>query len=260
LSALKVERLEVRFGGLVAVKNLSFETREGEILSVIGPNGAGKTTLFNVITGFIKPSGGRVMFDDVDITGYPAHRVSELGIIRTFQKKSFFPTLTVWENVILGQHLKADISLREAIIMQYRVREKEAEMSLRAEELLDFVGLQPRRNTTAAALPYGEQRLLGVAIALAAQPKLLLLDEPCAGSNPTESEAMIRFIENIRQAGVSIVLVEHQMQVVMSISDRIIVLSYGEKLAEGVPAEIQSNPSVIAAYLGRRARHAGIYA
>ncbi|HHY94748.1 MAG TPA: ABC transporter ATP-binding protein [Firmicutes bacterium] len=252
MSVLKVKDLKVQFGGLTAINNLSFETREREILSVIGPNGAGKTTLFNAITGFVRPVGGRVLVDDTDITGWPPHRVTKLGVARTFQKRSFFPSLTVWENVVLGQHLGIDTSLLE-MVLGSRAQEKQARARRVALELLDFVGLISRRDVAAGSLPYGEQRLLGLAIALAARPSILLLDEPCAGSNPAESEVMVRLIGEIRQLGMSLVLVEHQMRVVMGVSDRIIVLSYGEKLAEGVPAEIQRNPGVIAAYLGRRA-------
>ena len=252
MSVLKVKDLKVQFGGLIAINNLSFETREREILSVIGPNGAGKTTLFNAITGFVRPVGGRVLVDDTDITGWPPHRVTKLGVARTFQKRSFFPSLTVWENVVLGQHLGIDTSLLE-MVLGSRAQQKQARARRVALELLDFVGLTSRRDVAAGSLPYGEQRLLGLAIALAARPSILLLDEPCAGSNPAESEVMVRLIGEIRQLGMSVVLVEHQMRVVMGVSDRIIVLSYGEKLAEGVPAEIQRNPSVIAAYLGRRA-------
>lgn len=251
MAVLKVRNLQVRFGGLVALKGLSFETREGEILSVIGPNGAGKTTLFNAITGFVRPAAGNVLADEIDITAKPPHEITKCGIVRTFQKRSFFPTLTVLENVILGQHLQADVSLREAVL-GYPARQKEQRARSAARELTEFVGLKDRRDTLAGNLPYGEQRLLGMAIALAARPKVLLLDEPCAGSIPTETETMVRLIGRIRGSVVSIVLVEHHMRVVMGISDRIIVLSYGEKLAEGTPSEIQSNPSVVAAYLGRR--------
>lgn len=252
MPVLKVRSLQVRFGGVVAVNGLSFEIREREILSVIGPNGAGKTTLFNAITGFVKPAAGKVFLDDTDITAWPPHEITKLGIVRTFQKRGIFPTLTVWENIILGHHLQAEISLREALLGQ-AARRKEQGARTAAMELLDFVGLKHRRDAVAGSLPYGEQRLLGVAIALAARPKVLLLDEPCAGCNPTENEVMVRLIEEIGREGITVTLVEHKMQVVMGISDRIIVLSYGEKLAEGTPAEIQREPNVIAAYLGRRA-------
>lgn len=252
MAVLKVRNLQVRFGGLMAIRDLSFETKEGEILSVIGPNGAGKTTLFNSISGFIRPTAGRVFLDDTDITSRPPHEVTRLGVVRTFQKRSFFPTLTAWDNVILGHHLQAQVTLRQAVLGSAG-RQKEGSTRSTAMELLEFVGLADRRDAPAGSLPYGEQRLLGIAIALAARPKVLLLDEPCAGSNPAEGEAMVRLIENIRRSGTSIVLVEHHMRVVMGISDRIIVLSYGEELATGTPSEIQRNPGVIQAYLGRRA-------
>ena len=258
METLKVENLEIRFGGLVAINSLSFETREKEILSIIGPNGAGKTTLFNAITGFLKPARGKIFWRDIDITGFPPYRVTELGIARTFQKRSFFPALTVLENVLLGCHLKNSVSLGEALL-KYPALKKEQYAKEYAMELLDFVGLKGKEYLLACNLPYGEQRLLGIAIALASRPKLLLLDEPCAGSNPAESQNITRLIENIKHMGITVILVEHHMRVVMSISDRIIVLSSGEKLAEGSAKEIQDDPKVIEAYLGRKSEGNGLF-
>lgn len=254
MAVLKVDNLEVRFGGLVALTNLSFTTRESEILSVIGPNGAGKTTLFNALTGFVKPSQGKVYWGGMDITGYPPYGITRLGIARTFQKRSFFPSLSVLENMLLGCHLQNTVSLGEALL-KYPALRKEEKNKAFVRDLLDFVGLKGKENIPAGILPYGEQRLLGIAIALASRPKLLLLDEPCAGSNPAESQNIVKLIESIRQSNITVILVEHHMRVVMSISDRIIVLSSGEKLAEGSAEEIQKNPKVIEAYLGRKIRN-----
>lgn len=254
MAILKGENLEVKFGGLIAVNNFSFETREGEILSIIGPNGAGKTTLFNTLTGFITPTRGKIVFNENDITNYPPYNITKLGIARTFQKRSFFPSLSVLENVLLGCHLQNTISFWEAIT-KFSSRKKEEKNKEFARELLNFVGLKGKENIQAGILPYGEQRLLGIAIALASRPKILLLDEPCAGSNPAESKNIVRLIRDIRDSGISIILVEHHMRVVMSISDRIIVLNSGEKLAEGTSEEIQKNVRVIEAYLGRKSQN-----
>jgi branched-chain amino acid transport system ATP-binding protein len=254
VAILKVRDLRVQFGGLVAVKNFSFETIPGEILSIIGPNGAGKTTLFNALTGFVKPSMGKLYLDDKDITGFLPHRITEMGMTRTFQKRSYFPTLSVLENMFLGCHLKNTVSVAEALIR--KPAEKKAEKNeIFIKELLDFVGLNGRESTRASILPYGEQRLLGIAIALASQPKIIMLDEPCAGSNPVECECIVRLIKDICKSGITVLLVEHHMRVVMSISHRIIVLSSGEKLVEGTAEEIQGDPRVLEAYLGKKANN-----
>ncbi len=250
MTTLRVENLTVRFGGLAAVHDFSFETKENEILSIIGPNGAGKTTLFNAITGYIQPSEGNVSFGNRVLTDEAIHAISEIGVIRTFQKKSFFPHLTVVENVLLGEHMGIRPSLID-FIKPGNMKKKELSGLRRALELLEFVGLSEKKDMMAAELPYGEQRLLGICIALAANPKILLLDEPCAGSNPNECENMVGLIRKINADGVPIVLVEHHMRVVMGLSDRIIVLNSGEKMAEGTPAEITCNEDVICAYLGK---------
>ncbi|MEL7609154.1 MAG: ABC transporter ATP-binding protein [Bacillota bacterium] len=253
MSKLRVENLTVCFGGLYAVNDVSFETREGEILSVVGPNGAGKTTLFNAITKYVKPTSGKVFFDEKDITSKQIHEISEAGIIRTFQKRSYFPSLTVLENVLMGQHLTLKPSLVD-FVMWKQMQQKNKHAVERAKELLEFVGLGDVRDSVAGLLPYGKQRLLGVAIALASNPKLLLLDEPCAGSNPNECSSMIGVIEKINETGIPIILVEHHMKVVMQLSKRVIVINSGKKMVEGTPQEIQCNEEVIEAYLGKRGK------
>jgi branched-chain amino acid transport system ATP-binding protein len=244
---LAVENLCVKFGGLAAVDRLSFETAGDEVLSVIGPNGAGKTTLFNAISGFVRPTSGRVTFEGRDITRLRAHQIARLGLVRTFQKKSFFPDLTVMENIITG------LREREAagLLRLWGALSRIGPLERRAEEILDMVGLTTRPHAEADSLPYGEQRLLGIALSLTVDPKLLMLDEPCAGMNPTEVDRMSRVLPELCKAGISIVVVEHQMRFVMGISDRVLVLDHGVKLTEGRPQEVRSDQKVIEAYLGR---------
>lgn len=248
--SLNVEGLAVRFGGVAALADVSFEVQPGRITSMIGPNGAGKTTAFNVITGFLRPARGRVLFEGLPLTGLRPYQVAERGIVRTFQKTNVFPRVTVFDNVMIGLHLRERAGLIAVLLGNRRVREEEATLASQAEEILAFVGLAHRRDEAASALPYGEQRLLELAIALAARPRLLLLDEPASGMNPAEKTTVMGLIQRIREQGVTILLVEHDMRLVMGISDQVIVLHGGRVIAQGAPNQIQGDPQVIRAYLG----------
>jgi branched-chain amino acid transport system ATP-binding protein len=248
--SLHVEELAVRFGGVAALADVSFEVQPGRITSMIGPNGAGKTTAFNVITGFLRPARGRVLFEGLPLTGLRPYQVAERGIVRTFQKTNVFPQVTVFDNVMIGLHLRERAGLIAVLLGNRRVREEEATLASQAEEILAFVGLAHRRDEAASALPYGEQRLLELAIALAARPRLLLLDEPASGMNPAEKTTVMGLIQRIREQGVTILLVEHDMRLVMGISDQVIVLHGGRVIAQGAPNQIQGDPQVIRAYLG----------
>ena len=249
---------EVRkeFGGLVAVNDVTMTVPEGGIVSLIGPNGAGKTTYFNMLTGAYKPTSGSIFFDGHDITGKPAHRITELGVGRTFQNIRLFQHMTSLENVLVGMHsrLSSRLGIIRSILRTPGLRREERAAHERARELLQFAGLRGRDEELARNLPYGDQRRLEVARALATDPKLLLLDEPTAGMNPQETADFNRFIETLREKhGLTVLLIEHDMKVVMGISDRVTVLDYGEKIAEGSPQEIQRNERVIEAYLGTAA-------
>ena len=253
MSLLRVEGLSRSFGGIHAVRDASFAIEQGAIQSIIGPNGAGKTTLFNLITGLLPPDAGEIWLEDQPIAGRPPFALARLGIARTFQNLQIFLNMTVRENVMVGRHRHLDRSFWASLIGARRIRRSDAACRARADEILSFVGLDTYRDAAADSLPYGALKRLEIARALAAEPKLLLLDEPAAGCNARETEAIDALIQRIAESGVTVVLVEHDMRLVMSISERILVFDQGQKLAEGTAAEIRANPAVIAAYLGSRA-------
>ena len=251
---LQATGIRKEFGGLVAVDDVDFTVPSGSIVSLIGPNGAGKTTFFNMLTGVYKPTGGLVHFDGQDMTGKPPHAFTQRGIGRTFQNIRLFQNMTALENVLVGMHVRLKGSLFEAIVRTPRVRHEEKEARERARALLEFSGLRRKDDEIGRNLSYGDQRRLEVARALATQPKLLLLDEPTAGMNPQETADFTSFVARLRtERDLAVLLIEHDMRVVMGVSDRVTVLDYGEKIAEGTPQEIQKNDRVIEANLGSAA-------
>jgi branched-chain amino acid transport system ATP-binding protein len=251
---LQTDGLRKEFGGLVAVDDVNFVVPTNAIVSLIGPNGAGKTTFFNMLTGVYKPTEGSVVFAGEDMTGKPPHAFTQRGIGRTFQNIRLFQNMTALENVLVGMHVRLKGNLFEALLRTPRVKHEERDARVRARELLEFSGLKGRDNVIGRNLSYGDQRRLEVARALATQPKLLLLDEPTAGMNPQETADFTTFVDRLRaEQQLSVLLIEHDMRVVMGISDRVTVLDYGEKIAEGTPQEIQKNERVIEAYLGAAA-------
>jgi branched-chain amino acid transport system ATP-binding protein len=254
MALLEATHITKVFGGLVAVNDVTFTVEPGSIVSVIGPNGAGKTTFFNVLTGFYKPDKGQVIFAGQDITGWRSDQIAALGMRRTFQNIRLFGNMTVLENVLIGMHVHLKASIWSIIFRSRNMVREEAKARNKAIELLDFVGIADKRNELAKNLPYGDQRRLEIARALAGDPKIILLDEPTAGMNPHETTEATQLIRRLRdERGITVILIEHDMRLVMSISERITVLDYGSKIAEGDVQAIRTNPRVIEAYLGRGA-------
>ncbi|MCT8974318.1 ABC transporter ATP-binding protein [Microbaculum marinisediminis] len=253
---LEVAGLTRAFGGLFAARDVAFKVADGEVVGLIGPNGAGKTTVFNMIAGLLKPTSGQVLLGGRDCTGLQPHRMAQLGVARTFQITSLFPTLTVMDNIRVGMHRRMVGSVVGALLGTAAYRREEESARSKARDILDFLGMSGLSDREAQFLSYGDQRRLELAIALAAEPKLLLLDEPAAGMSPDESRRLIELIGKIRQTGVSVLLVEHHMKVVMGVCDRIAVLDHGVVIAQGQPHEVANDPTVIRVYLGRETANA----
>ncbi|HYB21206.1 MAG TPA: ABC transporter ATP-binding protein [Thermodesulfobacteriota bacterium] len=250
MASLQVKSVFRYFGGVAALSDVNFRISPGEIVGLIGPNGAGKTTLFNVITGFIKPSKGQILYEDRVISDLAPYEIASLGIIRTYQKTSIFPALTVAQNIAIGHHRQSRSGIWPALFRTQAHHTERQEIEMRIREILDFLAMDWAKDYFAQNLSYGDQRKLEIAVALSARPRLLLLDEPAAGLNPEETNGLMEVIKKIQKQGITILVVEHHMKLVMQVCERIVVLNYGKKIAEGTPVQIQNHEEVVKVYLG----------